>query len=174
MAKRRMISSDVINTDKFLAVSLAARGLYMHLNSEADDDGFISAPLKIVRAVDAKVEMLDELTQAGFLIKFESGIYLIRHWLIHNSIQGDRYTFTMNTKEAKQIVIADKIYYLQSEAEAECIQDVNRLEPKVRKEKNSKGKNKTMQSKPPSEKNQFNQMMHTQYDYAEIERRLLQ
>ena len=89
MAKKRMFTSEVINTDKFLNISLAARGLYFHLNCEADDDGFISSALRTTRAVDGTAEMLDELVNAGYLIRFDSGIYLIRHWNLHNTLKKD-------------------------------------------------------------------------------------
>ena len=122
MARKRMISLDVINTDKFLNLPLATRGLYFHLNCEADDDGFISSALRTIRAVDGTEEMLNELVDAEYLIRFDSGIYLVKHWLLHNCIQKDRYTPSICTAEREQVRIVDRVYCLS--VYTDCIQIV--------------------------------------------------
>ena len=85
MAKRRMISSDVVSTDAFLGMSLRARELYVHLNLEADDDGFISSALKVTRMVGASKKHLCELVDKGYLIAFDGGLHLVTHWLLNNT-----------------------------------------------------------------------------------------
>lgn len=166
MAKKRMFTSEVINTDKFLNISLAARGLYFHLNCEADDDGFISSALRTTRAVDGTAEMLDELVNAGYLIRFDSGIYLIRHWNLHNTLKKDRYTPTHYLDEKEQVIQVDKVYYFPSETTRSA--DVPQSEPQERKEKTNKGK----YTQPPR-RNSFHNFSQRDYDYDELEKKLL-
>ena len=166
MAKKRMISQEVIDTDRFLSVSLAARGLYMHLNSVADDDGFISSAKRTTRAVDGTEDMLNELVDAGYLIRFESGIFLVRHWLIHNTIKKDRYTPTQCTKELAQVKTLNGVYY--TAADPEWNQIGSAPEPQIRKDKISKDK-----YKPPQKRNSFNNFNQRDYDYDALEKILL-
>ena len=158
-----MISSDVINTDKFLSLPLATRGLYMHLNCEADDDGFIASALRTTRAVDGTAEMLDELVSSEYLIRFDSGIYLIRHWLLHNSLKKDRYTPTIYINELGKVEIRDKVYFLLPETEWNQIG--SKPEPQVSIEKKSKNIKK---------KNRFADIEQSHYDIKALEQKLLQ
>jgi len=166
MAKKRMITSDVISTDQFINVSLAARGLYMHLNSVADDDGFISSAKRTTRAVDGTEDMLNELVDAGYLIRFESGIFLVRHWLIHNTIKKDRYTPTQCTKELAQVKTQNGVYYTASDPEWNQIGSAP--EPQIRKDKVSKDKYKQ-----PQKRNSFNNFEQREYDFEALEKALL-
>lgn len=162
-----MISSDIINTDRFISLSLGARGLYMHLNCAADDDGFISSAIRTTRGVDGTTEMLDELVDAGYLIRFDSGIYLVRHWLLHNCLKRDRYTPTICTEERDHVLIVDKVYYLDTETD--CIPNGSKLEPQISIDKDSTDKDKV---KP--KRTSFHTFEQNKYDFQELEKKLLE
>ena len=168
MARKRMISKDVTDTDKFTSVSLAARGLYMHLNLEADDDGFITSAIRTTKSVGGTDEMLNELVDSGYLIRFESGIFLVRDWNVHNTVQKDRYTPTRCTKELAQVKKKDGIYY--TAMDPEWIQIGSNVDPQISIDKDSKDKNKN-KGKPKT--NSFNNIEQNTYNFEELEKQLL-
>ena len=95
MARRRMFSLDVIDTDSFLDLPASSQSLYFHLGMRADDDGFVSSPKRITAMVCASSDDLKLLVAKGFVIPFESGVCVIRDWRSNNYIQRDRYTPTI-------------------------------------------------------------------------------
>lgn len=99
MADRRMFSKKIIDSDAFLDMPLSTQALYFHLSMRADDDGFVNNPKKIQRMIGASDDDLKVLVAKSFLIPFESGIVVIKHWRIHNYIRGDRYKETAYTDE---------------------------------------------------------------------------
>ncbi len=117
MAKRRMISSDVVSTDAFLGMSLRARELYVHLNLEADDDGFIPSAVKVTRMVGATKTHLCELVDKGYLIAFEGGLHLVTHWLLNNQIRKARYVPTIYQKQKALVTTQGMVYRLLTEDE---------------------------------------------------------
>ena len=121
MAERRMFAKTIIDSDAFLDMPLSTQSLYFHLSMRADDDGFINNPKKIQRMVGASDDDLKLLIAKNFIIPFESGIVVIKHWKIHNYIQSDRYRPTMYKEEKDRLVTkVNKAYTLQ---DTECIQD---------------------------------------------------
>lgn len=90
MAERRMFAKTIIDSDAFLDMPLSTQALYFHLSMRADDDGFINNPRKIQRMIGASDDDLKMLVVKRFIIPFESGIVVIKHWKIHNYIRGDR------------------------------------------------------------------------------------
>ena len=111
MADKRMFSVNVIDSDLFLDMPLTTQALYFHLAMRADDDGFIGNPKKILRMICASEDDLKVLLSKQFLIPFESGIVVIRHWKIHNYIRKDCYKSTIYADEASQIQTDDKGMY---------------------------------------------------------------
>lgn len=91
MAKRRMLSIDVIESDAFCSLKASAQVLYLHLNLNADDDGVVDKWKNILRYLRIKREYLDSLIDAGYVIMLDSGALVISDWLIHNKIRRDRY-----------------------------------------------------------------------------------
>ena len=90
MAERRMFAKTIVDSDAFLDMPLSTQALYFHLSMRADDEGFINNPKKIQRMIGASDDDLRLLTAKHFIIPFESGIVVIKHWRIHNYIRGDR------------------------------------------------------------------------------------
>lgn len=111
MANKRMFTLKICDSDAFLDMSLNAQNLYFHLNMRADDDGFIDCPNKITRMVGAKAEDLEELINKRFLIAFESGIVVIKHWRMHNTIAKDRYHGTQYLEEKAQLLVKENGAY---------------------------------------------------------------
>lgn len=106
MADRRMISKNVIQSDAFMDMPLSAQALYMHLLLTADDDGFVGNPRKIQRMVGASDDDLKLLLAKNFVLAYESGVYVIRHWRNHNYLRKDRYKPSSHVAERSLIRIA--------------------------------------------------------------------
>lgn len=117
MANRRMFSLDVVGTDKFLDLPISAQCLYFHLGMRADDDGFISSPKQIVKMIACTQGDMKILAESGYIIPFESGIIVIRHWKQHNYIQSDRYRKTKYLQERNCLELVENVYKLDTETE---------------------------------------------------------
>ncbi len=103
MAKRRMFSLQIVDTDAFLEMPVSSQLLYFHLAMRADDEGFIGNPRKIVRIVGSNEDDFKVLVAKRFLLTFDSGVVVIKHWLIHNTIRMDRFNETTYEKEKKEL-----------------------------------------------------------------------
>ena len=99
MAERRMFAKTIIDSDAFLDMPISARLLYYDLSMRADDDGFLNNPKKIQRMVGCSEDDLKLLIVKNFIIPFESGVVVIKHWKIHNYIRNDRYKETVYQEE---------------------------------------------------------------------------
>ena len=126
MAERRMFAKTIVLSDAFLDMPLSARCLYFTLGMLADDDGFVNSPKSIMRQAGASTDDLNLLMAKRFILAFDSGIIVIKHWRIHNYIQKDRY------KESKYIEEKATLTLDQNGAYTECIQDVSTLDTQVR------------------------------------------
>lgn len=103
MAERRMFSKTIIDSDMFLDMPTSSRLLYFDLSMRADDDGFVNSPKKIIRMTGASQDDLKLLIAKNFIIPFESGVVVIKHWKIHNYIRNDRYKPTMCQEEKSML-----------------------------------------------------------------------
>lgn len=111
MAERRMFTKKIVESDAFTEMPLSAQALYFHLCMEADDDGFINSPNKTRRAIGAAEDDLKLLIAKRFLIAFDNGVVVIKHWRMHNLIRKDRYTPTQYVAEMSALTIQeDKSY----------------------------------------------------------------
>lgn len=116
MANKRMFTMQIIDSDAFLDMPLSTQCLYFHLNMRADDDGFIGNPKRIQRLVGASDDDLKILLGKRFLLAFEDGVMVIKHWRMHNTIRADRYTPTAYQDEASKLVLKDnKSYTIDTE-----------------------------------------------------------
>ena len=132
MAEKRMISKSIIDSDLFLEMPLSTQALYFHLIMRADDDGFVSNPKKIIRMIGADDESIRILIQKSFIIPFESGVVVIKHWRLHNYIQNDRYKETIYQEEKSKLTLNKKVYEC---LDTNCIQNVSSLETQIRLDK---------------------------------------
>lgn len=111
MAKKRMFNSGVLETDAFMDMPLSAQALYFHLNLRADDDGFVGNPKRITQNIGASIDDLKVLIAKRFLIAFEDGVIVIKHWRMHNVIKKDRYTKTNFIEDLNRLKIKDNGAY---------------------------------------------------------------
>ena len=111
MAERRMFAKTIIDSDAFLDMPLSTQALYFHLSMRADDEGFINNPKKIQRMIGASDDDMKVLIAKSFIIPFESGIVVIKHWKIHNYIRGDRIKHTVYSEERQLLDIKDNGAY---------------------------------------------------------------
>ena len=116
MAERRMFAKTIIDSDAFLDMPQSTQLLYFHLAMRADDDGFVNSPKTIMRVVGAKEDDLKVLFAKKFLIPFENGIVVIKHWRIHNYIQKDRYHETKYLDEKNSLYLDENNAYTQDKS----------------------------------------------------------
>lgn len=115
MAERRMFAKTIIDSDAFIDMPMSARLLYYDLSMRADDDGFVNSPKKIMRMVGASQDDLSILILRKFIIPFDSGIVVIKHWRIHNYIRKDMYHETKYKDERATLSIDENNAYTQSD-----------------------------------------------------------
>ena len=113
MAERRMFTQKIIDSDAFLDMPLSTQALYFHLNMRADDDGFVNNPKRIQRTIGASEDDLKLLFAKRFVIGFESGVLVIKHWRMHNTLRKDRYNPTQYQDEYKVLRIKDNNAYTE-------------------------------------------------------------
>ena len=138
MAQRRMFAQTIIDSDAFLDMPSTSQLLYFHLSMRADDDGFINKPKGIMRIIGAKDDDLKVLVAKKFIIPFESGVVVIKHWKIHNYIQKDRYIETKYKDEKSHLEYDENNAYKL--LDTDCIQIGHEMETQVRLGKVSIGK----------------------------------
>ena len=115
MKDHRMFSLYVIDSDAFLDMPLSAQAVYFHLCMRADDDGFVNNPKKIQRMIGASDDDLKLLMAKQFVIPFDTGVIVIRHWRVHNTIRKDMYKPTLCQQESEQIETdSTKTYQLRN------------------------------------------------------------
>ncbi|EPF4336889.1 DNA replication protein [Enterococcus faecalis] len=98
-----MFAKTIIDSDAFLDMPLSTQSLYFHLSMRADDDGFINNPKKIQRMVGCGDDDLKLLMAKRFILVFDSGVIVIKHWKIHNYIRNDRYKPTLYQEEKAEL-----------------------------------------------------------------------
>lgn len=111
MAERRMFAKTIIDSDAFLEMPTTSQLLYFHLSMRADDDGFVNKPKSLMRMVGCKDDDLKLLFVKKFLIPFESGVVVIKHWKIHNYIRKDTYTETKYKEEKATLELDENSAY---------------------------------------------------------------
>lgn len=146
MAERRMFAKTIIDSDAFTEMPLSTQALYFHLSLRADDDGFLNCAQKIMRMIGAAKNDYDVLLAKRFVIQFNDGICVIKHWRIHNYIQSDRYKPTVYQEEKAALSVKSNGSYTLKEQNVKqldtpCIQDGYALEAQVRLGKDSIVKN---------------------------------
>ena len=134
MAERRMFAKTIVTSDAFLDMPASTRCLYFLLGMVADDDGFVNNPRSIMRQCGSTTDDMNLLIAKRFILTFQSGVVVIKHWCIHNTIQKDRYKETKYLEEKSTLMLDGNKAYTEavSDVYPECIQDVSNPEPQVR------------------------------------------
>ena len=108
-----MFTKKIVDSDSFLDMPLSAQALYFHLVMRADDDGFVNNPKKILRFISASEDDFKILFSKRFIIGFDSGVIVIKHWRMHNAIKSDRYHPTDYQKELALLTINSNKSYTE-------------------------------------------------------------
>ena len=170
MAERRMFAKTIIDSDAFLDMPLSTQSLYFHLSMRADDEGFINNPKKIQRMIGATEDDLKLLIAKNFIIPFESGIVVIKHWRIHNYIRGDRLKSTVYAEERGLLEVkkngaytleAEECPTLDSQMSVKCQSNVSI--GKVRLGKDRLGKDRDICENPTEEKQKNQKHKYGEY-----------
>ena len=111
MAERRMFTQKITESDAFLDMPLSAQALYFHLCMNADDDGFVKNPKRIARMMGANDDDFSLLILKSFVIKYETGVIVIKHWRMHNLLRKDRYNETEYLEEKSMLNIKENGAY---------------------------------------------------------------
>ena len=139
MANRRMFAKSIVLSDVFLDMPMSARCLYFTLGMLADDEGFIGNPKSIMRQCGATDDDMRILLAKRYVLGFESGVIVIKHWKMNNYLQNDRIQSTTYLDEKDTLEIDNKGAY--TEKNTECIQNVYKMYPQYRLGKDSIDKN---------------------------------
>lgn len=94
-----MFTKKITHSDEFISMPHSSQNLYFHLNMEADDEGFVNGVKRIMRTINANEDDLKILIAKRFVLVFESGVIVIKHWKLHNTIRNDRFKPTDYTGE---------------------------------------------------------------------------
>lgn len=135
MAERRMMAKSVIDTDAFMEMPATAQCLYFHLLLRADDEGFLRNAKLIMRMTGAKNDDMNILISKQYVIPFDTGVIVIKHWKIHNYIRKDRISPTLCNKERTLLQVApDGSYSMKRQDGGQladtCQTDVSQLTDK--------------------------------------------
>lgn len=134
MAQKRMFDKTITNDDCFLEMPTGSQVLYFHLSMNADDDGFINNWKSIMRMIGAKEDDLKVLIAKSYVIPFDTGVIVIKHWKINNYLRNDRYKPTRFQKEYNQLTTDNDLVYQLSTNGIPSI-DKNRLDKNSIEEK---------------------------------------
>ena len=169
MAERRMFAKTIIDSDAFLEMPQSSQNLYFHLAMRADDDGFINNPKSIMRLIGCKDDDANILIAKKFLIPFESGVVVIKHWKIHNYIRRDTYTETKYKDEKALLSLDDNNAYTTSSHV--CNECVTSTSTQVRLGKDRLGKDSIERGdKSPARKKygEYNHVLLTDEQYQKL------
>lgn len=106
-----MFDKAIIDTDRFMDLSMSSKALYFLLGMEADDEGFVSYK-KVMRVHGGNADDMGILVAKRFLISFESGVVVITDWNKNNYLDKNRTRATEYQKEKKMLVLTGKGEYV--------------------------------------------------------------
>lgn len=117
MAERRMFAKTIVLSDAFLDLPMSARCLYFTLGMLSDDDGFVNSPRSVMRQCGASDDDMKILIAKKFVLLFDSGVIVIKHWRINNYLQKDRYKETKYLEEKATLSIDENGSYHREETD---------------------------------------------------------
>ena len=92
MANRRMFSSRVTESTRFLKMPATSQNLYFHLGMHADDDGVVEA-YPVMCMIGASEDDLKVIISKGFATLLNNDmVTFLNDWLENNNIRPDRKT----------------------------------------------------------------------------------
>lgn len=168
MAQKRMFDKSIISSDSFLEMPDSSQNLYFHLSMNADDDGFVDNWKSIMRMTGHKEDDMKVLISKSFIIPFDTGVIVIKHWRMNNYLRNDRYNETKYLKEKSQLQVEKNQEYTLINNEK--IDVVYQLDTNGRHsiEKNSIDNIKENNKK--KSYGEFNNVLLTDEEYAKLEK----
>jgi len=144
MGQRRLFSPDIVGSDAFIDMPISSQALYFHLGMYADDDGFVN-PKRVMRMVGTSEDDLKVLISKRFVLEFDNGVIVIKHWLIHNTIRKDRYHETQYIEQKKLLFIKENGSYTEDGNQMATIglHSGNQMAPEVKLSKEKLSKSNT-------------------------------
>ena len=118
-----MFDKTITNSDEFLDMPDSSQNLYFHLSMNADDDGFVNNWKSIMRMTGHKEDDLKVLIAKQFIIPFDSGVVVIKHWRINNYLRNDRYIETKFKDEKSKLCLDDNLVY---QLDTKCIHSIDK------------------------------------------------
>lgn len=106
-----MFAKTIVDSDAFLDMPLSTQALYFHLSMRADDDGFLNNANKIRRTIGASEDDLKLLILKRFVLDFDDGIIVIKHWRMNNYLRSDRYKPTVYQEEKAMLDLKENGSY---------------------------------------------------------------
>lgn len=175
MAEKRMLTKKVTDDENFMQLSSSAQALYLHLNMAADDDGFCNQISVSMFKAHASVQDLQALLEKRYLLQFENGVLVIKHWRMANALRKDRYTPTAFREELARLKIKENGSYTFGDGLPDGCQMVAERLPQDSIDKNSLDKNSIGESKEEKQINNknthrfgvYSNVILTQEEYAE-------
>ena len=110
-----MFAKSIVLSDAFLDMPLSARCLYFTLSMLADDEGFVGNPKSIIRQCGASQDDLKILLAKRYVLSFESGVIVIKHWRINNYLRNDRFIKTTYVEEKDTLTLDEKGAYTEKD-----------------------------------------------------------
>lgn len=95
----------IVDSDAFLDMPLSTQALYFHLGMRADNDGFVNNPRRIARLIGACDDDLNILLSKRFILVFDNGVVVIKHWRIQNTLKNDRLKMPQYPEIAAKVYI---------------------------------------------------------------------
>lgn len=188
MADKRMFSSKIVSSDAFTSMPTSAQALYFQYGMQADDDGFVNNPLLICRGIGASIDDLNTLLDSKFILTDDSGVIVIKHWKINNTIRKDTYhqtnykeflsklfldengSYTFTRNEKYESALRETRYPVTENQNLVTENPISRNADKNRLDKNSKEKI-YKKEKPGSGFKNFNQR---DYDNEDLEKEIVE
>ena len=151
MAERRMFTKKVSDSDAFIEMPSTSQALYFHLNQGADDDGFNNQIQNAMFKAHASTDDLKILMMKNFIIRFESGVIVIKHWRMHNTLRKDRYTPTNFQEELSQLGLKENgAYTLGCQTVAKRLPQDSKGKESIDKDSIKKEKSQKKKFEPPT------------------------
>lgn len=145
MAEKRMFAKSIVLSDAFLDMPMSARCLYFTLGMLADDDGFVGSPKAIMRQCGASQDDMLVLISKRYVLAFDSGVIVIKHWRINNYLQNDRIKPTTYQDELATLTLDNKNAYTERDR-LQSPQDVYEMYTQNSIEENSREENRVVES----------------------------
>lgn len=178
MARKRMFRLDVLETDAFMDMPLTTQALYFHLNLRADDDGFIGNPNQIVRAIGATADDLQTLVNKRFVLTFEDGVIVIKHWRLHNTLSANRYKETNFLEDKALLRLKENKSYTFGDGAPLCddhLTEISQRQTKdeqktnIDEQKTTSDKNSIEKKRKNKKENAFCNFEQRKYDFKKLE-----